>query len=428
MSKRGWLSQSLSPWHLYVFFFFRGLHSIFWVVWAMQDHILPYVLLDQHEDDTLFIIAEEDFRFREADDVEPQDVAEEVPTSSSAAAASSSAPPRVATRPNFTLHADEPRLPAREAFELRAGRPKSSIVGFRQDLLDLVRLGTHAAREDVGDFIWLSWCGAKKRRRSRPAHGSTLLMLTKDFADTLAPAMETWRPAHFDILLRDWLEEEAQAALTACYVYPAVGSYAVHESGCQPGLGVRTAEWGEPWVQEGTRGAKRWLGRFTRPGADQVWQGSWDARELDCPEFKWQTMRPPAEPVAAEEDAYGSSYVPGLKAAISGAGPRHTERQQRGFRRKASLHTRRCFTDNAREAGYFRPCPTRLSSSRSMNLARPSPPHIHYGRQHDANIAEIHRHRVPSYTHTQSGGLPTKASLKGLGTLATYTTVKDITS
>ena len=39
----------------------------------------------------------------------------------------------------------------------------------------------------------------------------------------------------------------------ASFVYPSVGHYCEHLSGCQEGLGWRESEWNRSWIQDGTR-------------------------------------------------------------------------------------------------------------------------------------------------------------------------------
>jgi hypothetical protein len=83
-----------------------------------------------------------------------------------------------------------------------------------------------------------------------------------------------------DISLKNWLEKPVNKLtrcsngtdMGACFVYPCIGNFSEHKSGCEPGLGVRESTWSSPWVQEGTRSTfgglhRRHFGFFTHSGA-----------------------------------------------------------------------------------------------------------------------------------------------------------------
>jgi len=110
---------------------------------------------------------------------------------------------------------------------------------------------------------------------------------------------------HFDLSLLKWLQEgDNQLQLGASYVYPCVGHYKGHVSGCCP-VRFRNPRWKEGWVQQGTRkdpsiGANRhrWLMAWKESGTDWL-------HEVCIPEpiegprdLRWKTLRPPPE----EED------------------------------------------------------------------------------------------------------------------------------
>ena len=315
--------------------------------------MIPYCTAEKHEDDTLFLIAEEDFRLHPEHDVPvPVHVGTKslspVPecTEDPGASASSHNKPR-ASRPAI-VGADEPPPSGEAAFSWRTGRAKSRDLVFAQELRDLVRICTLANRVNCGEFVWCSWVGCNKRR-AKPSHGSTLVALTTDGARMLGLAMATWELGHFDVLLRDWLVAGGPEAPRTCYVYPAVGHYAVHESGCEPGIGVRDSEWNKSWVQAGTRGSQeRWLVKVIDKGLEWVVALKWS--DMEDYAFTWKTMIPPAVWDAAQAEEYGDLYLPGLRSAIGAGGPLRTKRQRRQFRSQAVTHLQRTFTDDESQA------------------------------------------------------------------------------
>ena len=104
------------------------------------------------------------------------------------------------------------------------------------------------------------------------------------------------------------------------YVFPPIGNYVSHVSGCEQGLGVRPASWQHTWVQEGTRrdvsqegrrrgSVDRWLVAF-KPGIEQVrnresLQGQATTvvalPEIPPEDWRWFTLRPPEEALVLSE-------------------------------------------------------------------------------------------------------------------------------
>lgn len=80
----------------------------------------------------------------------------------------------------------------------------------------------------------------------------------------------------------------------ACFLYPGCGSYLRHHSGCEATLGVRESSWGNGWVGEGFRCARRgrrYLGAWQEKGGAR-WLT--DALNLDDDRLVWRTERPPS--------------------------------------------------------------------------------------------------------------------------------------
>ena len=130
-----------------------------------------------------------------------------------------------------------------------------------ESLKDLVKISIAAAREKVGHFIWYSWEGSERPgAKSRPMHGATMIGISHHGARKLLSLMEAGhlRKRHCDLVLREYMEKHG-ADFGACYLYPSLGHYQSHESGCDANLGVRWNNWLKGWIMEGTR---------MQPGAD----------------------------------------------------------------------------------------------------------------------------------------------------------------
>ena len=140
---------------------------------------------------------------------------------------------------------------------VKSTRPDTREAYISRDLRDLIRIANQAHRYGGrDDLVWYSWCGHGKAK-NKPSHGSTLLGVSKTGARRLRQAMipET-KPEHFDIWLRGKLFEKAHD-LQGCYVFPSIGGYDEHISGCDPTNagtgGVRESIWGEKSQMEGVR-------------------------------------------------------------------------------------------------------------------------------------------------------------------------------
>ena len=148
---------------------------------------------------------------------------------------------------------------------------KAPDAAFRQPtkhLTDLVKMSILAHREKVGNIIWACWqpggAGAKIKDIRRVNSGAMLIMVTQDGADSMdaqlnkGPAGGGMRPWHFDLALKGWLQSAAASDKAgACYVFPPVGNYTTHISGCDvksfgAGSGGRPNCWQEQWSCPGT--------------------------------------------------------------------------------------------------------------------------------------------------------------------------------
>ena len=164
-------------------------------------------------------------------------------------------------------------------------------------LEDLVKISICADRHDVGDFIWFSWEGSNKKGcRSRPMHAATMIGVSAAGARKLLSLISSGKlpPGHADLVLREYMEHHGKE-FGACYLWPSVGHYQSHVSGCEQGLGWRENNWKKSWIMEGTR---------KKPGHLTTWPANNEHRYLvhfrdrGYPNHIVQVVLP--EPVGAE--------------------------------------------------------------------------------------------------------------------------------
>ena len=235
-----------------------------------QDHGLPFMADERFTEDTLFLVAEEDWRcywedIKGADGVGFVDVNQdtlkdlevpededdmfkyrEVKRARTSATDVSSQPQDSETHSEATWFCAEEKSP---------GCKYENDTS--PELVDTVKLCTAAHRCRRGDLVWLGWNPADNPRKRKTAHGwgSQLMAVSAEGARKMRANFESWfEKIHWDFSVKDALEKYGvgHAGLRACYVRPAIGSFESHESGCT-GVGERHAELRSKVVQEGTR-------------------------------------------------------------------------------------------------------------------------------------------------------------------------------
>lgn len=285
---------------------------------VIQDVGLPYMLDPRHPEDSLFFVAESDYRFYPQDCIEswyevcmdesipwldenlnvvtePSPAPAEEPSPSPAEGTASSPSPKSAA----TKAAPQKRKFMGWTAAQRTDR-KAGEVEIAEELRDMVQICNRAAMIGRGHVIWFGWQSAGKRK-SVPSFASHLVAVTKHGARMMLQSMEdgTMKKGHWDRVLRSWLVGENYQhpkVMGGSFVWPAVGYYQTHVSGCEPGIGVREAEWSISCVQAGVRPQKsgdqaRWLACWPqgdKGGAEWLEKIVFDARKNT-----WITQRPP---------------------------------------------------------------------------------------------------------------------------------------
>ena len=246
--------------------------------------------------------------------------------------------------------------------------------GLNQEVADLIRMATFAHRQKCGELIWFGWeCQGSGKQPSwlwKASHG---IMLTQRGAGHIADGMHTNKILrdHIDLALAWWLRRPYVAERTkACYLYPPIGSYGAHISGCDPenfgeAAGGRPAGWdGKLNPARGTRVEtdskyrSKWLIQWQGTGKDhkgRTWIAFPQDHVLHSQQYKWRTFReeptaslppPPPAPPAGR----GSAGQAPSSAAGTVCKAEMTQRQQRIARGWRMRETFRVVTHNIDEA------------------------------------------------------------------------------
>eukprot|EP00929_Paragymnodinium_shiwhaense_P039440 TRINITY_DN2069_c0_g1_i5.p1 TRINITY_DN2069_c0_g1~~TRINITY_DN2069_c0_g1_i5.p1 ORF type:complete len:666 (+),score=78.68 TRINITY_DN2069_c0_g1_i5:83-2080(+) len=165
----------------------------------------------------------------------------------------------------------------------RTNDDPNSSSKMTEELTDLLTIANQAARIGRGSFVWLSW--------------NAFHWNSKSGARTILAWMnQRSGPAHTGTWMRELLHDlQDHPDFGACYIQPPIGHYFEHECSWADGSPVLTSKWGKAWVQGGTRpktehDVQRCFCRWTASGpADRLQE-----IPLPAPEFAvWWTESPP---------------------------------------------------------------------------------------------------------------------------------------
>ena len=223
--------------------------------------------------DTLFLVFEADYRFRNEWHSEPV-AGGPLPTllgAEPSAAPSAAAAPRAAAR-------------ASKRGEYYVLPTKADASEFQnnvsRDLTNVMKICAQAHRHNVGDIVWMCWqpCGKGKKpaRVCSINSGAMFIACSHGGAVHLNGALHSGMLEcnHWDVSLKRHLLEHQEDA-GASYLVPPMGNYVAHVSGCATGHEadkVRDSCFGEPWLAEGTERAEdaksrdKWVCHLTTKG------------------------------------------------------------------------------------------------------------------------------------------------------------------
>ena len=241
---------------------------------AREDHILPFCADQRHPRDTLFIVAEEDWRLKEAHCMPlhegalaelPADLQQRLgkpQTEEEVRDARAnvrfprdqhlSAPPagQAAGQPDPNAW-EPPPVP----FDARGHKPASEeFTATSSHITNLVKIMSESSRAGAGHLLWLSWTPNCKRG-THPNGMSGLLALTAEAARVLVYHFDQWfsEPGDWDVLLReaastDW---RFRMNIEAGYTWPAIGHFREHASPNLEGA-VRHGTWHKKHILQDT--------------------------------------------------------------------------------------------------------------------------------------------------------------------------------
>ena len=266
-----------------------GAFSLFLVT---KDHIIPLMSDLRFAPDTLFLVAEEDWRLWKGDCRQGgQPSADEFPSGREGELAAPSEEAGPWTKKEGELSAasashDTCKGPRRDKAHDPEEGPrgwgrarKGKAEGFEsasQELMDIVHFCNAAHRQQHGELIWLGW-NASKASSWCPTFGSNLIAVSARGARKLANHWDQLfdDPWHFDLCLKEVLQKQHQLEfdLQCCYLYPSLGGFDDHISAFQNTKQpeVRVCVWETKSRQEGTREHASQDRAFSRSMPWQKW-------------------------------------------------------------------------------------------------------------------------------------------------------------
>ena len=177
---------------------------------------------------------------------------------------------------------------------------------------------------------------------------------------------------HADIGIRHHMEQHAND-FGCGYMYPSIGHFAVHKSGCEVSLDTRESDWKKSWVQEGTRPSghhatgtnsgwwtTRYLTKFRVRGESIQW-----VRKVELPEnpldealfwksWKEEESLDPTDPTAPLTSPRTESKMNPNSGASGSSGPgvpQMTRREKRSRRSEKMCNKRRIYVHAENQVG-----------------------------------------------------------------------------
>ena len=178
-----------------------------------------------------------------------------------------------------------------------------------EELHDLHALFTAASRLGRGGFLWAGWsasqwsAGNKQTRKRSPASGAHLSLMTTECARKLLPMWLKCRDTHMGYFFGHKLGLEWQEYLGSSYVWPPIGGFWEHTSTtCSTPLKPVNLKhhFDDEWAQEGTRKRRpdqqdRSIMSFTPSGPPKFLSKPVQLPQ-DLPLLVWRTQPPPGTP------------------------------------------------------------------------------------------------------------------------------------
>lgn len=183
---------------------------------------------------------------------------------------------------------------------------------------------------------------------------------------------------HWDLDLKRWLSKLGADA-KASYVFPPIGNYTTHPSGCDPSFASGAGRpncWGDEWCCEGTRRSEdrqrreKWLCTWTKKGRCEYLQRLLD--EPTAADSRWRTFWCRQEPRPTDRTSRRLSEG-GQRADAAGAQPLPTSKAPALARARAAAKAKAQAEATAAAAQRSRsPEPTASAASSSQPPPAPA--------------------------------------------------------
>ncbi len=252
-----------------------------------QDVLIPFALDPRLDEDCLFIVFEEDFRFtpplgdpawthkgrKDTSGLIESSLFKSSRPPTSSGASSSSAPPT--TEPTAGQPAQPSQHPAAWVRKAKSASgdltvpekaPASDWQVVSLFLRDLVAYSVEAHRLKRGDFMFMGWqphgAGDTSDTKFRYRSGTMLTMFSKNGARLVRGGFEhddqLSRPGHIDQRLRAFWSKKENTSVS--YIAPPIAGYFEHVSGCSREFRrkARPTIWMEEFACPGTRTSHDW--------------------------------------------------------------------------------------------------------------------------------------------------------------------------
>lgn len=264
---------------------------------------LPYMVSDQHDDDALFLVFEEDWRlhFQMEIDLASTDSRQPAVTPLTGRLDDKCQGQRFFADDRRMLGPGGPgvaKAGSKFVGDYASVKAGSGEVPRGSSLDGLVATCLAAAKSGRGDLVWITWQPGQGevKHPNRLLSGAMLIAVSRAGARAIKTAVDdgTIPDGHWDVKLREWLKANADTFLWS-YLTPPAGNYFAHLSGCEGAFAKEErphcfgASWACEgiWPREDDQKREKWLA-FARTKGGMEWVRALDIEALS-EHLVWKT-------------------------------------------------------------------------------------------------------------------------------------------